>query len=164
MVQQIISPETFSLSFKTFFSFAWHKKFRFSSLGNLRFLIFINKITFFFNSRETFIERTPEITFTWEEGMVFTEQVMKWGHFQGGARQFATGCICFCLAKQPLSILSKQSFSEIPVYFKLQFHLLEFPSILLLLRHLNLYHLKYFICMISGTWIFISFQEQEKLN
>lgn len=51
MVQQIISPETFSLSFKTFFSFAWHKKFRFSSLGNLRFLIFINKITFFFKFR-----------------------------------------------------------------------------------------------------------------
>lgn len=48
------------------------------------------------------------------------------------------------------------------VYFKIQSHLLEFPSIWLILVHMNLWHLRYFVCMITETWIFIPLQEQER--
>lgn len=41
------------------------------------------------------MEGAPETTITYVGRAVLTEQVMKWGHFQGGARQFATRCIRF---------------------------------------------------------------------
>jgi len=43
------------------------------------------------------MEGAPETTITYVGRVcaALTEQVMKWGHFQGGARQFATRCIRF---------------------------------------------------------------------
>lgn len=96
---------------------------------------------------------------------LLNNQVMKWSHFRGGPGNLWLGvfALFFWFAKQPLSVLSKHGFSEILVYFKIHSHLLEFPSIRLFLKHLNLWHLKCFICMISEFSDHgFSFQEQER--
>lgn len=132
------------------------------SCGKFCYLVFIDKMTHFFNSKETLIVGTQEITFTWEECWVFTEQ----SSYEMGAtlKEGPGKWVCFCFTKQPLSIVLKHSFSEILVYFKIQSHLLEFHSIWLFFFFwvIWIYGIRNALSVWSQTWILISLQEQER--
>lgn len=115
------TADNFSWNFFLLFSFSWHKNFRFSSLGKFWVLVFINKITFYIQGNHLLRENTWDyIHMRRVHAVYWTIKLWNGVTFRRGQAicNWAYLLYLFCFAKQPLSISSKQSFSEILIYFQ----------------------------------------------
>lgn len=91
-----ISPQAVFLPLKIFFRLPHIRNLDFSfSCGQFCFLVFIIYFILFTLWRYLSREHSRLHLHGKSTWCLRNNQVMKWGHFQGEARQFASRCICF---------------------------------------------------------------------